>query len=146
MKTIRNYVYAAILAATALNFAPTLASAQEPAHGKFTLTHEVHWGIAKLSAGEYAFSFDPTSGSRMLTLSKISGVRTGYMVLVPDTDESKPSDMSRLVLETTPEGTFVSAMQLPDFGMTLRFAVPSHATPAERQIAKAGTTAAASGQ
>ena len=146
MKTIRNYVYAAILAATALNFAPTLASAQEPAHGKFTLTHDVRWGIAKIPAGEYAFSFDPTSGSRMLTLSKLSGARTGYMVLVPDTDESKPSDVSRLMLETTPEGTFVSAMQLPEFGMTLRFAVPSHATSAERQIAKAGTTTAASGQ
>jgi hypothetical protein len=144
MKTIRNYVYAAALAATALNFAPTLASAQEPAHGKFTLTHDVRWGIAKLPAGEYAFSFDPTSGSRMLTLSKISGARSGYMVLVPDTDDSKPSDTSRLVLEATPEGTYVSAMQLPEFGMTLRFAVPSHAAPAE--IAKAATLAAASGQ
>jgi hypothetical protein len=144
MKTIRNYVYAAILAATALNFAPTLASAQEPAHGKFTLTHDVRWGIAKLPAGDYAFSFDPTSGSRMLTLSKISGARTGYMVLVPDTDDSKPSDVSSLLLEATPEGTYVSAMQLPEFGMTLRFAVPSHAAPAE--IAKAATLAAASGQ
>jgi len=35
-------------------------------------------------------------------------------------------------------------MQLPEFGMTLRFTVPSHTT--ERQIAKSGTTAAASGQ
>ena len=146
MKTIRNYVYAAILAATALNFAPTLASAQEPAHGKFTLTHDVRWGIAKLPAGEYAFSFDPTSGSRMLTLSKLTGARTGYMVLVPDTDDSKPSDVSRLVLEATPEGTYVSAMQLPEFGMTLRFTVPLHATIAERQVAKAGTLAVASVQ
>ena len=146
MKTIRNYVYAAILAATALNFAPTLASAQEPAHGKFTLTHDVRWGIAKLPAGEYAFSFDPTSGSRMLTLSKLTGARTGYMVLVPDTDDSKPSDVSRLVLEATSEGTYVSAMQLPEFGMTLRFTVPLHATIAERQVAKAGTLAVASVQ
>lgn len=146
MTSIRNYIHATILVATALNFAPTLASAQEPAHGKFTLTHDVRWGIAKLPAGEYAFSFDPTSGSRMLTLSKISGAPTGYMVLVPDRDDSKPSDVSRLVLESTPDGTYVSAMQLPEFGMTLRFAVPSHATSAERQIAKAATLAAASGQ
>ena len=145
MKSIRNYVYAALLAATALNFAPTLVSAQEPAHGKFTLTHDVRWGIAKLPAGDYAFSFDPTSGSRMLTLSKLTGARTGYMVLVPDTDDSKPADVSRLVLEATPEGTYVSAMQLPEFGMTLRFAVPSHTT-LEKQIAKAGTAAVAPGQ
>ena len=144
MKTIRNYVYAALLAVSALNFAPSLASAQEPAHGKFTLTHEVHWGNAKLAAGDYAFSFDPDNGSRMLSLSKLSGARTGYMVLVPDTEDTKPSDQSRLILEATPDGSYVSAMQLPEFGMTLHFTVPSH-TP-ERQIAKAATTAAASGQ
>ena len=139
MKSIRNYVYAAILAASALNFTPTLVSAQEPARGKFTLTHEVHWGGAKLPAGDYEFSFDPDTGSRMLSLSKLSGARAGYMVLVPDTEDSKPSDRSRLVLEATPDGSYVSAMQLPEFGMTLHFPVPSHTT--ERQIAKAGTTA-----
>lgn len=144
MKTIRNYVYAAILAASALNFAPALASAQAPAHGKFTLTHEVHWGNIKLAAGDYEFSFDPDSGSHMLTLSKVSGTPAGYLLLVPDTENAKPSDLSRLVLEATPDGSYVSAMQLPEFGMTLRFTVPSHTT--ERQIAKAGTSATASGQ
>jgi hypothetical protein len=39
------------------------------------------------------------------------------------------------VLETTPDGTYVSAMQLPELGMSLHFTVPSH--PTERQIAKA---------
>lgn len=144
MKTIRNYVYAALLAASALNFKPSLASAQEAAKGKFTLTHEAHVGNATLAAGEYAFSYDPNSGTRMLSISKLSGARTGYMVLVSDTEDSKPSDQNRLLLEATPDGRYVSAMQLPEFGMTLRFTVPSHTT--ERQIAKAGTTATASGQ
>ncbi len=144
MKTIRNYMYAALLTATALNIAPSLASAQEAAKGKFTLTHAAHLGNATLAAGEYAFSFDPDNGTRMLNINKLSGARTGYMVLVSDTQDSKPSDMSRLILESTPDGSYVSAMQLPEFGMTLRFTVPSHTT--ERQIAKAGTTAAASGQ
>jgi hypothetical protein len=144
MKAIRNYVYAAILAASALNFAPTTASAQEPARGKFTLTHEVHWGSARVPAGDYEFSFDPDGGSRMLSLSKLSGSRTGFMVLVPDTDDAKPSNHNLLLLESTADGSYVSAMQLPEFGMTLHFAVPAHAT--ERQIAKAGLTAAASGQ
>lgn len=144
MKNIRNYVYAAILAASALNFSPTPASAQEPARGKFTLTHEVHLGGAKLPAGEYEFSFDPDSGSRMLNLSKISGNLTRYLVLVPDTEEAKPSDRSRLVLESTPDGSFVSAMQLPEFGMSLHFTVPSHTT--ERQIAKAAPTVLEQGQ
>jgi hypothetical protein len=144
MKTIRNYVYAAILAVSALNFSPALASAQAPAHGKFTLTHEVHWGNIKLAAGDYEFSFDPDSGSRMLALSKVSGTVAGYLVLVPDTEDAKPSDLSRLVLETTPDGSYVSAMQLPEFGITLHFSVPAHT--AEKQIAKAGTTVMVSGQ
>jgi len=144
MKTLRNYVYAAMLAASALNFAPSLASAQERVHGKFTLTHEVHLGTAKLAAGDYEFFFDLDAGTRMLSLSKLSGTRAGYMVLVPTTDDAKPSDQSRLVLAATPEGSYVSAMQLPEFGMTLHFAVPSHTT--ERRIAKAAITATASGQ
>ncbi len=144
MKTIRNYMYAVLLAASALSFTPALASAQEAAKGKFTLTHEAHLGNATLAAGDYALSFDPDSGTRMLNLSKLSGARTGYMVLVSDTEDSKPSDQSRLILEATPDGSYVSAMQLPEFGMTLRFTVPSH--PTERQIAKAGTSATASAQ
>jgi len=34
MTSIRNFAYATLLALTALNFAPRLASAQEPARGK----------------------------------------------------------------------------------------------------------------
>jgi len=141
MKTIRNYIYAAMLAASALNFTPTLASAQEAAHGKFTLTHEVHWGNAKLPAGDYMFSFNPDNGSRLLSLSKVSGTPAGYLVLVPGMEDAKSSGLNRLVLEATPNGTYVSAMQLPEFGITLDFAVPSHTT--ERHIARAGATAAA---
>ena len=65
------------------------------------------------------------------------------MVLVPNTDDAKPTDTSRLLLVATPGGSYVSAMQLPEFGMTLHFNVP-HIT--ERQIAKAATTAGATGQ
>jgi hypothetical protein len=143
MKTIRNYVYATALAVAALNLVPSLASALEPVHGKFTLTHEVHWGGAIVPAGDYAFSYAPDNGSRTLTISKLSGARASYMLLVPNTDDAKPSDTSRLLLVATPGGSYVSSMQLPEFGMTLHFTVPSHTT--ERQVAKAGTTAA-SGQ
>ena len=143
MKNIRNFAYAAMLAVSAFTFVPA-ASAQEPAHGKFTLTHEVHWGNATLAAGDYTFSFDPDNGSRMLTINKISGPRAGYMVLVPDTEDSKGSDASRIVLAATPGGSYVSSMQLPEFGVTLHFKVPSHLS--ERQLARAGTAAPALGQ
>ena len=142
MTSIRKFAYAALLAASTLNFAPTLASAQETARGHFTLTHDVHWGSAKVPAGDYEFSFDPDSISRVLSLNKLSGARSGFMMLVPSTDGGRPADTSLLVLESTPSGSYVSAMQLPEFGMTLHFTVPSHATNTE--IAKATTTASAS--
>ena len=144
MTTIRRFTFATLLAITALNFAPSPASAQEPARGKFTLTHEVHWGNAKVPAGDYEFSFDPSGPSRTLTLLKLSGTRAGYMLIVPGTENGKASDQSRLILETTAKGSYVSTMQLPEFGMTLRFNVPPHAS--ERQIAKAASVTAASGQ
>jgi hypothetical protein len=143
MTLIRKFVLAALLAASALPLAPTVASAQQPAHGKFSLPHDVRWGSAKVPAGEYAFSFDPETASPVLILSKVSGVPTGFLMLVPSIEDCKPSDVNRLVLASTPEGSYVSKMQLPEFGMTLAFTVPSH--PAEKQTAKAVTTAS-SGQ
>ena len=141
MTVIRKFALAALLAASALSLAPTVASAQQPAHGKFTLSHDVRWGSAKVPPGEYEFSFDPENASPVLILSKVSGAPTGFLMLVSSTEDSKRSDVNRLVLESTPEGSYVSEMQLPEFGMTLEFAVPSHA--AERQMAKAVTTPSA---
>lgn len=143
MTSIRNFAYATLLALTTLNFAPSLASAQQ-ARGKFTLTHDVHFGTTKVPAGEYAFSFDPDTPSRMLRLTKLSGGRAGYLLLVPATGDAKSTDLSRLVLEVTPDGSYVTTMQLPAVGITLEFMVPPHAT--ERQMAKATTSAMASGQ
>jgi len=145
MTTIRKFVYATLLVLSALSFTPTLASAQEPARGQFTLPHDVHWQNAVVPAGDYRFSFEADGAMGRLTLSRISGPRGGFIFLVSNTDEANPSsDLSRLVLETIPGGSYVTTMQLPEFGMTLHFPVPSHAT--ERQIAKAGTAALASGQ
>jgi hypothetical protein len=143
MTSIRNFAYTALLAFTTLNFAPSLASAQE-ARGKFTLTHDVHFGNVKVSAGEYEFSFEPDTPVRLLRLSKLSGARAGYMLMVASIEDAKSTDLSRLVLEATPDGSYVSAMQLPELGMTLDFNVPSHAS--EKQIAKAATMAKATGQ
>jgi hypothetical protein len=141
--TIRKFAYAALLAVTSLNFAPSLASAQENARGTFTLTHDVRWQKALVPAGEYRFSLDSDGPSSMLVLTKLSGARTGFLFMVHDTDEIKASsNLNRLVLESTAEGSYVSAMQLPEFGVTLNFAAPPKAT--EKQMAKVGTTTLAS--
>jgi len=134
----RRFAFAAVLAVTSLNFAPSLASAQERAQGNFTLTHDVHWQNALVPAGEYRFSLNSDGVAGVLTLSKRSGARTGFMFMVRDTDDTKPTDHSRLVLQATPEGTYVSAMQLSEFGLTLNFTVPTQ--PTEKQMAKVGVT------
>ena len=143
MTTFRKLFYAALLAATALNFAPSLAAAQEPAHGKFTLKHNVNWGNAVVPAGDYEFYYDPYQSRPVLTLSKLSGTRAGYMLLVVTTENSKPSDSNQLLLETVADGSYVSTMQLAECGVTLHFNVPSHPL---KQMAKAIPAAAPSGQ
>ena len=139
MTSIRKFAYTALLAATTLNFVPSLA-AQESTRGKFTLTHEVRWGNANIPAGDYAFAYDLYSGGRTLSLSKLSGARTGYMLLVSSTEDSKTSDSNRLVLASASEGGYVRAMQLPEVGMTLNFPAPHVAT---KQLAATVTTASA---
>lgn len=139
MTTIRKFAYAALLAVTTLSFAPNLATAQEPARGKFTLTHDVLWEAAKIPAGDYEFSYDPQTVAPVLKLNKVSGTRAGFILLVPATEDSKSSDACRLMLASSPEGSYVSAMELPNSGVTLVFGAPRHSV----QMAKAATTVAA---
>ena len=143
MKTLRHFGYAAILAATIFNYAPNLASAEEPSRGHFKLTHEVRWENAVVPAGEYAFSYDPDSLSPVLTITKTDEPRASFMLMVPAKDESSTKDANALLLESTPAGTYVSALQLRESGVTLHFWVPR---PAEKQLAKAVSLASTSGQ
>src|SRR6516162_10673025 len=75
MTTIRKVFYIAMLALSAASFTPSLAAAEAPAHGKFTLTHNVRWGNALVAAGDYEFSYDPYAKSPILTLTRMSGSR-----------------------------------------------------------------------
>lgn len=139
MKLIRKIAYAAVLTLSALNFAPSLASAQEAA-GTFALTHDVHWQNATVPAGEYRFTIGAEGPAQMLTLRKISGGAAGFILLVTDVEASQPSDLSELVLVSRGNGSFVSTMRLPEFGMTLHFAVPAET----REVAQGTTTRGAS--
>ena len=143
MKTLRKLGYAALLAATIFNYAPTLASAEEPSRGHFKLAHEVRWENAVVPAGQYAFSYDPDSVSPVLTITKIDGPRASFMLMVPAKDESSKKDSNSLVLESTPTGSYVSTLRLAESGVTLHFRVPR---PMEKQLAKVEITASTSGQ
>ena len=143
MTTIRKFVYAAVLALSTMSLTTGLAAAQEPAHGKFTLTHNVNWGNAVVPAGDYEFSYDPYQTSAVLTLTKLSGTRAGFMLLITNSEGSKPSDSNRLLLETIGDGSYVSTMQTAECGMTLHFNVPSRLL---KQMAKAAPSVATTGQ
>lgn len=135
MKSIRKYVYAAALTISALSFTPSPASAQEAA-GSFTLTQEVHWQNAIVPAGKYRFSMAASGPLEMLTLRKMGGDAASFMLMVDDVDKSRPADAEQLVLVPRAPGEFVSAMKLPDFGLTLHFTVPAET----REMAKAVAT------
>src|SRR5580693_458025 len=106
MNSIRRFVYAAVLTLSALNFAPSLASAQDAA-GTFTLTHEVHWQNAIVPAGKYRFTV-AGGPAQLLTLSKITGRGASFMLLVIDSETSGGSDPSQLIVVSRPSGSFVS--------------------------------------
>ena len=124
MKLLRRFVYAALLVLTPLSVMPSLATAEE-AHGSFTLPHDVHWLNAFVPAGKYSFSFQPAGPVGLLMLQKLSGPATGFIMPVREIDDAKPADASRLVLEATPYGAYVKTLYLPQYGLTLRFALPS---------------------
>jgi hypothetical protein len=142
MQSIRRFTYAVVLFLSALNFAPSLASAQD-ASGTFTLTHEVRWQKTVVPAGTYHFTVGTSGPSELLVLNRISGKGKGFLLMVTDTEASQPSDSSRLVLVSGPGGSFVSAMDLPEFGVTLHFAVPTATREVARALPVATTTASA---
>ena len=142
MKSICKFAYAVALTLSALNFAPSLASAQDAA-GTFTLTHEVHWQNAIVPGGKYRFTVGSSGSSEMLTLRNVSGGGASFMMLVVDAETSQPSDISQLVVVSRTNGSFVSTMQLPEFGMTLHFAVPAETRDVAQRAATSSATSSA---
>jgi len=138
MKSIRRFVYAALLVLSGLSIAPTPASAQD-AVGSFTLTHEVHWQEAIVPAGKYRFTITANGPRELLTLRKMSGKGAGFMLMVPEMQESNPSGSSEIAVVARSDGRFVREMQLPDFGITLHFAVPAETSEMPRTVASAAT-------
>jgi hypothetical protein len=137
MNVIRKFAYAALLTLSALNFAPSQASAQDEG-GRFTLSHEVHWQKAIVPAGKYRFAIETDGPSKLLNLRQLGGNGASFVILVNDIADSQSTDLSRLVIVLRASGSFVKQMQLPEFGMTLQFAVPSET----REVARAAATTA----
>jgi len=138
MKSIRKFAYAALFTLSALTLSAVPAAAETVA-GRFTLAHEVHWQGSVLAAGAYEFSMGEEGATGLLTIRKIDGNRVGYIMLVRDIGSAQPNDPSRLVLVSTPSGSFVDRMELPEFGITLHFKVPAETVEVAQTAALASS-------
>jgi hypothetical protein len=136
MKSLRKFAYAAVLTLSAFAIQPTLAAAED-ARGSFTLSHEVHWQKCVLAPGEYNFSIKTMGGSEFLTLRPLHGTGSPAMLLLTEVESPTREEENKLILVSRDGQSFVSAMSLPEFDMTLRFAVPP-------ETASAPTTESAS--
>lgn len=134
MNNFRKFAYAALLVATTLSL-PNLASASD-AKGHFTLKHDVLWSSVEIPAGEYTYAYDPMGVSPVLMLHGENSAKS-YMLLVTATETSKVTDASLLMIEPSAAGRYVSAMQLPEIGVTLDFPTPAHAVLARTAVASA---------
>ena len=123
MRSIRKFAYAAVLTLSIFAVQPTPAAAED-ARGAFTLSHEVHFQKWVLRPGDYTFSVKNVGSSQFLTLRGINGTHADAMLMVNDVETPKPDEGSRLVLVSRNGQSFLSTMTLPNYDMTLRFAVP----------------------
>ncbi len=124
MRSICKFAYAAVLGLSMFTLQPTLAAAED-AHGSFTLTHEVHWQKCVLGPGEYTFSLTSGGASELLMVRGVNGTGTSAMMTVNDVEPPKPDEVSSMLTLVSRNGqSFVSTMALPEYDMTLHFAVP----------------------
>ena len=106
-----------------INMVPELAAAQD-VRGTFTLAHTVHWQEAVVPAGTYRFSIVSKGPDEMLVLSRTDGAPAGFMIFTADAEVAEPGQGNRIILGNHQRASYVEAMELPEFGVTLRFAVP----------------------
>ncbi|HXP44284.1 MAG TPA: hypothetical protein VN833_28815 [Candidatus Acidoferrales bacterium] len=125
MKSIRKFAYAAVLTLSGLNFAPSLAFAQDEG-GTFKLPQKVHWQNAEVPAGDYRFSLQSMGPSGMLTLIKTTGKPASFMLFANETETLTSFKPARLVIQYKFGKSYVSAMDLPQFEVTLHFAAPAN--------------------
>jgi hypothetical protein len=124
MRSIRTIAYAAFLMLSAFALQPTLVAAED-ARGNFTLPHEVHLQDQVLPAGNYSFSVKPTGPAELLLLRGVDKTSFGALVMVTSVGTPKTGGFNRLVLVSKNGQSYISAIELPEFDVILRFKVPS---------------------
>jgi hypothetical protein len=99
-------------------------SKAETVRGTFKLPVAAHWGTMVLEPGEYQFSIDTASATRMLVVHSTTSSFTG-MVLNSTIADMGTAKGSTLALSKVEDATYVEALYLPDAGIALKFGVPT---------------------
>jgi hypothetical protein len=135
MKLLRSFSFAAVLTLSAF---AGLIHAQNSVQGKFNLPYAVNWGNTVVPSGDYEFYLRPAGGSELLTMQKIGGAGSwGFFALVRPPEPRSSGDANKLVFGIKEGQRFVSSMQLPEFGMSLAFAMPEMLAHSGKQMARA---------
>jgi hypothetical protein len=96
----------------------------QSANGKFTLTHDAHWGSVVLTPGVYTFSLQSSSLPAPIMVGKAGSAQIA-VVLPEVVSMEKLKDGSHLVLTRNDAGeSFVSALYLGDLGVSLHYRLP----------------------
>jgi len=93
------------------------ANAQPSFMGKFTLPHEVRWGLATLPAGEYFIRMDP-SGPLVVRAAKGD---MAVFIHPPVVADSEPGGRY-LIITTQGDERTVRSLNLPELGKAVIFA------------------------
>jgi hypothetical protein len=110
----------------------SVASAQNVFKGKFTLPEDVRWGNASLPAGDYTMSVKSIGLPVLVTLEGPNG---GTFIMTGSTDKRDSGGSSNLTIERRNGDRVVSKLYLADFGVELRYQVPSQ-PKGERELAQ----------
>jgi hypothetical protein len=128
----RLTLFAAVLLASSL-FAGS-ANAQS-FKGKFTLTHETHWGQAVLPAGDYLLSFDNHISNLLVVRDAKSGRGVAYEP-INNRQDSKAGG-SALLIGTRGSQQVVHSFRVAELGETFIYDRPL----ARRAVEEANNTA-----
>jgi hypothetical protein len=116
MSLVRVFFFVALAAAAA----PSPAHAMPSDSGHFSIRREVSWGQVVLPPGDYSYDLEYDGGLSRVTIHTADG-RPLAFVMSRSISISSQSEPTRLVLTTADGQTFVSALYLPQLGVTLNF-------------------------
>jgi hypothetical protein len=95
----------------------------ETLRGTFKLSTEARWGMMVLAPGDYEFTYDSASSSRVVTVQSRESGWTG-MVMAKALSGTGDKATSGLQLATSEKGTYVKSLYISEFGVALDFSPP----------------------